>query len=295
MKTNQYLFIFFLISFMGCKSNKQSSSSEKANTLKALSTNKTSIYIEDKTFDDILDFTSFSNKILIGKALYNTSITYDITFVNCTFNKPVLAYKATNGNAHNITSFWGHINFIECRFKDIVSFRASKFMGQCNFTKSEFFGRTNFEESSFNLNTFFNWSTFDKDVRFQNSFFNQKANFMNTTFSENVSFQSSIFNSDAQFSSSKYYNYADFSLTQHRGSTFYNFSEFYGSLDISHSVFLNSFSMNYSGHKKTSINNSRFMGKTNFTDIKVKKNLNLEGCFFLFDKPKNENFITQLN
>ncbi|WP_430467689.1 hypothetical protein [Winogradskyella ouciana] len=292
MKLSKYSLILLIAMTASCKSNP--SSSNKAGNFETLSENKTSISIEGKTFDNELDFTSFADKILIGKALYNTSIKYDITFINCVFKKPVLAYKNSVDNAHNITSFWGHVSFIECKFMDTVSFRASKFLGQCNFTKSEFFSTVNFEESSFNLNAFFNWSSFEKQVRFQNSFFNQKANFMDTTFSENVSFQSSIFNSDAQFSSSKFYKYADFSLTQHRGNSFYDFSEFFGTLDLSHSSFSNSFSINNNKHKDILFNNTKFMGKTSFIELDFSKDLNFDGSFFLLKRPKT-NSIAQEN
>jgi len=292
MKTNRYFIILMISIAMSCKSNL--SNSNPSNTIEAFSENKESILIESKTFDKTLDFTSFSKKVLIGKSLLNTSIRYDITFVNCVFNKPVLAYKNSANNTHNVVSFWGHVNFIDCKFMNTVNFRASKFLGQCNFTKSEFFNSTNFEETSFSLNAYFNWSVFEKDVRFQNSFFNQKASFMNTTFSKNVSFQSSIFNSDAQFSASKFYNYTDFSLTQHRGNTFYNFSEFFSTLDISYSIFINTISLNNSTHTNTTLKGTKFMGKTDFIDVNTKKGFNSNGSFFLFERP-NIDTLTKNN
>ncbi|WP_299124056.1 hypothetical protein [uncultured Winogradskyella sp.] len=291
MKTRQYVLILIFTIAMSCKSNQPKT--DKLNSFEILSNNEGHLYMENKTFDKELDFTSFSKRILIGKDLYNTSIKYDITFINCVFNKAVLAYKSTDKNSHNIASFWGHVNFIDCKFMDVVNFRASKFFGQCNFTKSEFLDTVNFEESSFSLNTYFNWSSFEKEVRFQNSFFNQKANFMNTTFYNNASFQSSIFNSDAQFSSSKFHKYTDFSLTQHRANTFFNFSEFYDRLDISNSVFANDISMNNSSHLNTTFSGSKFMGRTNFIEIKIKKNLDFKSSFFLFEKPMIEGLIVK--
>lgn len=280
---NRFLILLAAFILLSClSSNTPNSAAEKS--LEELIKMQKAIVIEGKIFDDAIDFTSILEKKLIGENIYQVDVESVVTFKNCVFNEPVTAYHATDDKTV-ITVFHSNLTFIGCKFNSDLNLRAANIYGRLDLSKSKFFGTSGFEEMSCLQNAYFTDGYFDKDVRFQNSFFTQKINFMNTQFNETVSFQNAVFNSEAQFSVCKFYGYADFSLVEYRGHAFFNYVQFHERADLSNAHF--SRDLNYSGtlNKMTTFENSRFMGKTNFSKSKVSESFNLENCFFLLGDP----------
>lgn len=244
------------------------------------------VYVEDKRFENEIDFTSYVNNILVSEGVYQSNIKSSITFKNCVFDKSVKSFKSQDENKVTVASFLGSLSFIECTFNNEVNFRGSTVYGRVDFTKSIFKKTANFEECSFKQNVFFNWSKFEEEHRFQNSFFLQKANFMNTEYYQNASFQNCTFNAEVQLSASKFYKYADFSLLDCRGNILLNYSEFIDRADFSNSYFGQNVDFVNTQNNQTTFNKSRFMGNTKFFKLVVSKSITFKNCFFLLEKPQ---------
>ncbi|MCB0843485.1 MAG: pentapeptide repeat-containing protein [Bacteroidetes bacterium] len=263
----------------------QNMSKQKGNSLGDLIKTHQDVYIENQTFEDAVDFTSFLKKHLISEGIYQVHINSGLTFKNCVFKKPVYSF-INDGSNVVITTFGKNLSFIECVFEDEVNFRGSTVSGRTDFTKSTFKGLANFEETTFHQNTFFNWAKFEKEHRFQNSYFLQKANFMNTEYFANASFQSSTFHSELQLSASKFYKYADLSLIDCRGNALFNYTEFWERADLSNSTFSQNFDFVSTQNQRTNFRGCKFMGQTKFFKSTVAEALDFSKCFFLFGKPE---------
>lgn len=256
-------------------------------SLKDLISQGKDVYVEDKRFENEIDFTSYVNSILVSEGVYQSNIKSSITFKNCIFDKNVKSFKTQqDDNKVTLTSFLGNLSFIECTFNGEVNFRGCTVYGRVDFTKSTFKKVATFEECSFKQNAFFNRSKFEGEHRFQNSFFLQKANFMNTEYYQNASFQNCTFNSELQLSASKFYKYADFSLIDCRGNTLFNYSEFNERADFSNSYFGRNVDFVNTQNNQTTFNKSRFMGNTKFFKLTVSESISFKSCFFLFGKPQ---------
>lgn len=279
-----FLLVIVALTQLSCAT--QNSSNNEDNSMKKLIQNEQHVYIENQTFDEVLDFTSFFSTHLISDGVYQVNIKSGITFKKCTFNKPVSAFKKMENGNIVLTAFKGNVSFIDCIFMDEVNFRGSSVVGRTDFTGSSFNKSANFEELNCHENAFFNKCVFEGSLRFQNAFFNQKANFMNAEFYDTVSFQSSLFNSESQFSAAKFYKYADFTLIDCRGRSLFNYAEFMDKADLSHSIFLQDFDFISTKNKTTRFNSCRFLGNVRFNKMEVISAFSIKGSSFLLETPE---------
>ena len=240
-----------------------------------------SILITDKEFNSPIDFTEITEQILINENILQVNIRVPVTFKNCVFKKPVIAYKKVSSNEVILSAFWGNLSFIDCVFEDQVNFRETIVYGITNFTKSHFNSFANFEGVSFNQNTYFTNAIFEKETRFQNSFFSKKSNFLNTTYLDKTSFQNGTFNGELQFSNSTFNAYADFSLVDCKDNVFFNYAIFESTADFNNSNFYQNFNFIKTQNKMTTFNHSKFLGNTKFYDSEGAYK-NFKSCFFLF-------------
>ncbi len=278
-------FALVLVALLQMSCATQNSSTNDDNSMKSLIKNKQSVYIENKTFNEIIDFTSFLESNLISEGIYQTQINSSITFKNCIFNKPVTALgKTQNGNIV-FTFFESNVTFIDCIFQEDVNFRGCSIYGRTDFTGSSFNANANFEEINFHENAYFNKTVFEGKLRFQNAVFSQKANFLNAEFNDDVSFQNSLFNSEFQCSTGRFFKYADFTLIDCRGKVFFNYAEFKDKADFSYAVFMQDFDFINTKNYTTNFNNSRFFGTARFNKIEVISSLSLKDSYFLLGNP----------
>jgi len=278
--------------FMSC-ATQETQSKGNATVEELVKANK-NVLFQDETFNYEIDFTSYTNSHITAYNTYNATIESGITFINCTFKKPIKAFKKMNDNIY-IATFKANVSFINCTFYDDVNFRGATFINKTDFTKSFFKSNVNFEEANFLLKSHFNGCIFDKETRFQNSFFFQAANFMTTEFNHTVNFQNATFNSDLQFSSSKFYGYTDFSLLDVRGKSYFNYANFFETANFSYATFANDFNFVDTSHKNTDCSNSKFFGKTVIANIEVSENFNLNNCSFFIAKPIINNSKVLIN
>ncbi len=278
-----FVLILIVLFQMSCAT--QNSSTKEENSMKSLIKNKKSVFVENMTFDEEVDFTSILESQLISEGIYQTQINSSITFKKCIFNKPVIAFGNTQNGNIVVTSFESNVTFIDCIFQEEVNFRGSSIHGRADFTGSDFNANANFEEINCHENAYFNTTVFEGALRFQNAVFAQRANFLGAEFNDTVSFQNSLFNSEFQCSTSKFFKYADFTLIDCRGKVFFNYAEFKDKADFSHAIFMQDFDFVNTKNNTTNFNNARFFGIARFNKTEVISSLSLKESYFLMGAP----------
>lgn len=240
------------------------------------------LVIENQTIDTALDFTNILQQTLVSDGIYEVQVKGPITFKNCTFTKPVIAYKKTANGIVN-TNFHANVSFLECVFEEEVNMRGMTVYGKTNFSKSIFHKKAVFEESSLFQKAYFLNCRFDEELRFQNTVFFQFANFLRTEFNKVSSFQSVQFRDDAQMGDTEFYGYADFSLTEFSGNALFNYAKFTDRAIFSNAIAYKRFEMMGSQHKDTQITGYRFMGETKW-DEAPPKGVTFKDNLHLFNK-----------
>ncbi len=278
----KFTIIFILILLGSCIS--QRVSQKRTLSLKTLFQSGEPIYVENETFDEEINLTTWSSPQMISQGIYQVQIMVPITFVNCTFQKSLSAFSQTPDSIVR-THFMSAVSFINCRFEDEVSFRAASVQGRADFSQSVFNGKTSFEEGSFHENAYFSQCDFEEELRFHNSFFHQKANFMKANFSGVTSFQQSVFNAEAQFNVCTFYQYADFTLLDSRAKLFFHYTRFKDQAHFSHARFRHEVHFQHSGHKNSYFDQCHFMAEIHLQKIKVQDEINFEDTYFLKGTP----------
>ncbi len=184
------------------------------------------VFIDGQTFEEPVDLTLWLSAQLVSEGIYQVQTASPITFRNCTFKKPVLAFTQDRPDHTVITQLLCNVSFLNCEFRDTVSFRGASLIGRSDFSRSTFLGPVNFEEATFYNQAFFNACQFNGAARWQNAVFLQKAHFMDARFERNAYFQSTVFQGDAQFSLAEFAGYADFSLIHSSQNAYFNYSSF---------------------------------------------------------------------
>ncbi|WP_178987958.1 pentapeptide repeat-containing protein [Winogradskyella schleiferi] len=279
-------FILALVALVQLSCATQNSSSNEDKSIKKIILSDEPVYVENKTIDEPIDFTSYFETHQISEGVYQVDIKSGVTFKKCVFKKPVSAFRKMDNGSIVLTSFQGNVTFIDCFFEEDVNFRGSSINGRIDFTGTTFDKSANFEELNCHENAFFNKCIFEGSLRFQNAFFNQKANFMSAEFYDSTSFQNSLFNSELQFSAAKFFKYTDFALIDCRGKVLFNYTEFRYKADFSHSIFVQDFDFVNTKNHTTSFNNCRFLGKVRFNNLEVISAFSLKDSYFMLDTPK---------
>jgi len=246
------------------------------------------IYIENKTFNQAIDFTKLAQATLVNKGLKTVRIISSITFSNCTFNEEVIAFSIDESDIRTTTLFQSNLSFIGCTFNAPVNFRGISVSGMVVYSGSFFENTSNFEEASFQQLAFFNNASFHKELRFQNAFFMQRANFINVQFDENASFQGATFNSTAQFSNTRFYGYADFSLVKWKEDVFFNYAELADRSTFSSSRFWGFADFLTVTFGTAEMMNCEFFGKLSLNGSTIAKQLMFQNNYFLIEEPDLE-------
>lgn len=193
------------------------------------------LYFENKTFKDTLNFTQLQSRIL-GKRV-GEAIEENLTFVNCVFEAPVLAYVKKGLRNETLVHFKGKVSFINCVFKDEVNFRGSSFLGDMIMTDAIFLKKVNFQDAIFMQKVNFYNSKFAEDLAFQNARFYHRSSFMEVKISGNASFQSCVFHDDVNFAVSIAFQYMDFSLCRFYGYAIFDYIDWQGRTVFNNSTF----------------------------------------------------------
>jgi len=248
------------------------------------------IFIENQVFAEDLDFTEILSANPIAYRANQVKTSASITFKNCIFRGKVMAFQQQSEEQITLMTFLSNVSFIDCEFREEVSFRASTIFGRADFTDSRFFAKASFEECSFYQNAFFNSCAFYNEVRFQNTFFGQKANFMQTQFDKTAFFQSATFQGELQFSVAEFHQYADFSLLHCEQNCFFNYTQFNDQATFNDAHFAKGADFNNTIFDKGIFRNCAFMGQTRFLKSSVNDTVDFENSFFLFGRPDFESF-----
>jgi len=176
MKKNIFL-ILIIFTLSSCK-----------NDLNNLLNKNKGIQISNKTINTKIDFTNLKNKFTQLPGVEYVIIKSPITFIKCTFEDTIKAYKVTKTNGI-YCDFEQPIVFLQCKFKKPVifnqaTFRKSVIFAKCQFEDVAYFqGCTfidkiaDFKENNYDTNAFFNNSTFYGQANFFKSNFLKNANF----------------------------------------------------------------------------------------------------------------------
>lgn len=244
------------------------------------------LLIENKTFNNLLDFTAFLPAILVSEGNFEVQVKGGVTFKNCYFKQPVITYKKTKKGIIK-TNFHANLSFLNCQFDDEVTFKGATIYGKADFSRSVFAKKAVFEETSFYQKAYFFRCRYDDELRFQNAVFYQLANFLHAEFYKLSSFQSTQFRDDVQMGNTKFYAYADFSLTEFQGNALFNYVQFYDKAIFSNSYVNKRFEMTNSEHENTQIFGYKFMGKTKWGN-QLKK-VHFKNNFYLLSSSNPQN------
>lgn len=275
----RYLIFLMLATLTGCAAQPLQPSQKEE--LEQLLRSGQDVFIEGRTFTEDLDFTRMLSANPIGLATAQVKTGSSITFKNCRFIGQVTAYAAEEEGACVQASFLSNLSFLECEFREAVSFRGSSVLGAVDFSKSRFFGEANFEETAFHGNARFNECLFYGELRFQNAFFHQRVNFMKAEFDQTAFFQNAVFQGEAQFSVTRFRGYADFSLIHCRHNSYFNYSEFSDRCTFADAHFASGADFLHVRFAEATFKNGLFLGQTRFHKSGAEQMMDFENSFFL--------------
>lgn len=147
---------------------------------------------------------------------YTCHVKSPISFVNCTFEGDVLAYRHDDRKNETYNAV----------FYENVSFEGSEFRSASAFKYAKFKKEANFENTHYSEEALFKYTKFSTDVSFAGSEFNGYANFKYTKFPESADFGRTIFHRDADFKYSQFPLGADFKGAEFRHFANFKYTEF---------------------------------------------------------------------
>lgn len=251
--------------------------------------NGNDLFIEGQTFEEDFDFTEILDANPVGDGVGQVKTGASITFKNCRFLGRVSAFAENKGGQLVKATFLSNVSFVDCEFREAVSFRGSTILGSANFSKSRFFASANFEEAAFQGHANFIDCLFYGEARFQNAFFHQKANFMNAQFDQTAHFQNAVFQGEAQFSVTQFQGYADFSLIHCGHNCHFNYSQFNDQCTFGDAYFARRADFLDASFHSASFSNAVFLGKTRMHPSGTSPEIDFENCYFLMENTlKNE-------
>ena len=262
----------------------QSSSTPEAELARRLR-NGQEVIVENETFEAGLDLTQLLEAHLISGGVYRFHTASSITFRNCTFQGPVLAYAKEGPKRSVLGAFGSNVSFIGCDFRAEVNFRGARIAGWADFTQCTFDGPVSFEECLFQDQAFFSACVFNRDLRMQNAVFQHKAHFMDARFEAPALFQGASFRGPLQFSVAEFFDYADFSLLHCAQGAYFNYSRFHDRAHFGRAHFGAQADFMSLDLKEGVFQGGRFFGETRFQEATSSGPVDFSNCFFLFGKP----------
>ncbi len=237
-------------------------------------TNGQQIQIVNEVIDDTIDFTKLLEQLAIGESSTNGNCSSSISFVGCTFLKPIIAYSETTGDVKHLTTFTMNVSFVNCLFEEPVNFRSTVFLGKVDFSKSIFRRGASFEDMTCMQSVSFRASVMNGDIRFQNTRFFHKANFMDLVVENNISFQSVKFNDETNFSMMEASSYVDFSLTSFMGNASFNYIKWNDRSTFNNAFFNRNISFVNPSFGKVLFTNIDCRGKVSMKNEKISDPIN---------------------
>ena len=194
-----------------------------------------------------LDLTKLDNMKLESKnasdKVYISTVTSPVSFTNCKFSGKVLGYNnpdwnnpLSKNNAVYNTNFTAAVNFGDCIFEKMVSFKYSVFEDQLSFTGSKFndeaeFKYTKFEEGPKFTSVIFTGSTVFKYVEFPAGF-----DFSHVNFESRPDFKYAQFNKGGSFAAANFKSGSDFKYAGFSKSVNLKGASFNGSNDFKYTT-----------------------------------------------------------
>lgn len=203
------------------------------------------IHYKDITIAGDIDFTSIVDEQPESGGLFRSTINSPITFLNCTFEGKVTAFRVDENRNSHCVRFSQNLSFLNSQFKEDVNFREVFVVGICSFSSSVFYKEASFNSAYFLYkDTYFSNTLFKDKAKFQRVVFNGNAHFLKSEFNKSAIFQKVKFNSIAQFGAAKFMAYADFSNTHAQKGYIFNYARFASKAMFSNSVIFDRFDMN---------------------------------------------------
>jgi uncharacterized protein YjbI with pentapeptide repeats len=250
------------------------------------------IYVENKTFNSDVDFTTVNPAYMESPGMYRSEVSSSVTFKNCVFNGKVIAHRKDKKNNAYSVSFLRNATFINCSFRNETDFEGCIVYGQANIIESMFGKTANFENAHFLSDAVFSKSIFSEEARFQNTFFNNRTNFHDAFFYKSVSFQNAYFNLEASFIVAKFLGYADFSLINANSNIFFNYADFKSKAVFNNSKLNDRAEFSNARFIDVELKSCRFYGTTTFSNASAHGQMNLSGATFIFAKPDTTSLQT---
>lgn len=145
------------------------------------------VYYKDVIIKGDLDFTKINDTDREDTNVFRSYVNSSITFIDCTLNGEVIAYKKSNQYYYK-TMFQRNVTFKDTKFKDVVNFRAAQFTGIISFSGSVFNENVSFRNAQCIGYANFKSTEFNNYANFKNVQFIGKADFNNVAFDEDYSF-----------------------------------------------------------------------------------------------------------
>lgn len=230
------LLIITLLALISC-SAKLGKMEEKSTIMDAIRRGE-DIQIINQTIDETIDFTALLSQILIGEVTSNGKCGSSISFIGCTFKKPLIGYSQSDDKTREATTtFMGNVSFVNCLFEDKVNFKSCTIYGKTDFSKSIFSKGAVFEDMTYMQAANFRHIRTNNEARFQNTRFYHKSNFMDMVISGNISFQSAKFGDDTNFSVTEAQKHVDFSLARFDGTAQFNYIKWTDRITFNNALF----------------------------------------------------------
>ncbi len=209
---------------------------------------KETVTYQNVTIMGTLDLTELANKQqkdgdFWGSEGYRSTVEVPLTFRNCTFQKPVLAYKAVETERRLLGSnslvytadFTEMVLFENCTFEQESAFKYSMFRQRAVFTGSTFRDEALFKYAKFRAVADFSganfrgianfkYAKFNEAIAFEKSRFDRYADFKYTDFDEGVNFGKAEFDGTADFKYVHFPRNTNFEQTRFAGTTDFKYT-----------------------------------------------------------------------
>lgn len=184
------------------------------------------IALTNATITGDLDFTRINDRERENSGNWGKTESYryhvrvGISFVNCTFEGDVLAYRnedegktKSNGPLHN-ADFHEDVLFRDCKFEESVNFKYTSFHADADFPGAEFDEKAGFKYTEFSEAADFNGMEADASVDFKYTNFDDEVNMAGAKFGGNAVFKYTKFPRGVDFSKATFEREADFKYAE---------------------------------------------------------------------------------
>lgn len=287
MRTLVFLIIAGASLQLMCSSNASQTTTDEMDVskiLKAIGKGE-NLHVKGQKISGTIDLTQL-DAILSNTAYYIIPIQSQLTFEDCTFEGKFLAYSNEKGT-QKVCRFLNGLSFMNCIFKEEVSFKGNTIEGFANFGKSFFHKEARFEGCTFQSEANFSNTNFLKDIFFQQARFTKATNFMQSNLGGISSFQGAQFDGNAQFGVCEFHEYADFSKAVFNEDCFFDYAKFHGQAVFKNGMYRGRAEFKACEYdKKMTIKGTTFYGNVRFNESIFKDAFDLTGSRFIYGAPE---------